>query len=169
MEHIVAKLSQDFPDLIFCSSNHFYWSPGTKQIFYNKQLDGNKTAPWSLLHETAHALLEHKNYTSDIELLNIELHAWRKAIEISSNYNVSISKKYVHECLDSYRDWLHNRSTCPICGLSGTQKTGKPKYTCYNCHECWKVSDSRFKRCYREATINNSSLEIPNEELLISN
>lgn len=156
MQKLLNKLATDYPSLIFQQDKSFYWSPQTQQIFFNPR-ESNDSAEWSLLHETAHALLGHKNYTSDVELLNLEVAAWEKAKSLSSKYGITIDDKHIQTCLDSYRDWIYRRAVCPQCGATTAQQDHKHVYACFNCHHTWQVSASRFCRPYRRTSTNKKS------------
>lgn len=149
MEKLIEELSKDFPDLEFIVGDTFSWSPKTKQITYNNKATKNsKIKTWSMLHEVGHALLDHQDYGSDFELLLLETAAWDKACALAAKYAVSIDPDHVQDCLDTYRDWLHRRSTCPQCGIKNFQSSST-HYTCHNCSAVWRVSSDRFCRPYR--------------------
>ncbi len=107
------------------------------------------TDEWSILHELAHAKLNHNNYYSDFELVKLELDAWQEAKEIAKNYGIKIDSEHIEDCLDTYRDWLHQRATCPTCQTVSTQRDPNT-YQCFNCRTSWHVSNSRFCRPYRK-------------------
>src|SRR5579863_595210 len=115
-EVFVSQIRKDYPQFKFKHGSHDVWSPRNQTVFYNPDRPLNKLQ-YSLLHELSHAILEHTNYTNDFELLKIEAEAWHKAAEIGHKYNVTISSDHIQNCLDTYRDWLHRRSTCPNCGM----------------------------------------------------
>lgn len=99
----------------------------------------------SLLHETAHALLSHTDFTYDINLLKLEREAWTYAKDnLALPYKVEISESTVEQALDSYRDWLHGRSACPDCRQNGIQNSDQ-SYTCVACGQNWRANDAR--RC----------------------
>ncbi|HSX44508.1 MAG TPA: hypothetical protein VLF39_00135 [Candidatus Saccharimonadales bacterium] len=148
MSEIIKKLAKLVPGVDFIVGDNFLWSPANRTITYNKQSSGDKLATWSLLHETGHATLGHQNYESDIDLLLMEVAAWEKAKELAQNLNLKIDEDHIQDCLDTYRDWLHQRSTCPRCGLVSLQ-TSSFSYQCPNCSCTWKVTSSRFCRPYR--------------------
>jgi hypothetical protein len=148
-EAIIASLAERFTHLTFLTDETFYWSPKDLSIHYN-QHDATKEASWALLHEVGHALLEHRKYYSDIELVQMELEAWEKADMLAGEFAVVIDQDHVEDCLDSYRDWLYKRSLCPACSLSGVQLT-MHSYTCLFCHKQWAVSSDRFCRPYRRS------------------
>ncbi|MCA9326511.1 hypothetical protein KC976_02845, partial [Candidatus Saccharibacteria bacterium] len=71
LERLVAR----YPDIKFIPGKQFSWSPLRHAVIYVS--DG---PDWSLLHETAHGLLDHKRYGSDIELIQMERAAWDRAV-----------------------------------------------------------------------------------------
>ncbi len=78
---------------------------------------------WALLHEAGHAKLNHVTYNSDIELVLLEAIAWNEAETLAKEFNEQIDPDYIQDCLDTYRDWLHQRSTCPRCGIVSFQES----------------------------------------------
>ena len=106
------------------------------------------TDAWALLHELGHALLDHQVFATDIDLLQIEVEAWHKAQLIAKPYGIDIAWQHVEQCLDSYRDWLHARSTCPTCQLVTLQVNAR-LYQCFNCNNQWQVTKSRLCRPHR--------------------
>ena len=149
VQQLITKLEKTYPFIAFQASNTFYWNPRQQIVCYNPS-DDSVEAQWSLLHELCHALLEHKTYRFDLELLLIEAAAWSKAIELQKELNISkpIDDDHIQDCLDTYRDWLYSRSTCPTCDQVGLQE--KPgRYNCINCSVSWHVSSKRFSRPYR--------------------
>ena len=147
MKSLLKSLQKDYPQISFASAARFYWSPKDQVVYY----DPNKNdiaAQWALLHELCHGLLGHSNYKTDFELLQLEAAAWHKAKEVAKKYSVVIDEDHLQDCLDTYRDWLHARSTCPACTEHGLQRVNRV-YTCINCANEWLVSSSRFCRPYR--------------------
>ena len=153
MEKLLTDLRTKYPDLQFKSGKQFCWSPETREIFYHEIAD-DLQADWSLLHETGHALLDHKSYTADFHLLRLEIAAWQRARELAAELGVEIDEEHIQDCLDTYRDWLYKRSICPDCGTKCLQQDDFKHYRCFNCHTIWRVSPSRFCRVYR-ATIKD--------------
>jgi lipopolysaccharide biosynthesis regulator YciM len=96
-----------------------------------------------LIHELAHALLNHKNYRRDIELIEMETAAWHEAKQYGEKYNVEIKEDVIQDHLDTYRDWLHARSSCPNCLATGYQ-TKHLTYECPACTHSWKVNEARL-------------------------
>jgi hypothetical protein len=146
---LLTRVSQDYPQLHFSEGNVFSWSPKNKTITY--KTGPQKVRAWSLLHELAHAVLEHKSYQTDFELLLLEVAAWDKAKELSENYGIQIDEDHIQDCIDTYRDWLYQRSTCPLCSCTSLQHNSTT-YRCFNCSTSWTVTASRFCRPYRLTT-----------------
>ena len=148
MEKLITELRGLYPRLRFTPGRQFCWSPETGEIFYKEKASGQR-AIWSLLHETGHALLSHKNYKADFELLRLEIAAWERARELAQHLSVEIDEDHVQDCLDTYRDWLYKRSICPKCTTKCLQQGDFVHYRCFNCHAVWRVTASRFCRAYR--------------------
>ncbi len=145
---LLDELQAQYPTLAFVASQTFYWSPKEQAIHYRASNLDEVKGQWALLHEVAHALLLHSGYHSDFELLECEVLAWEKAKELALQRHMQIDNEHIEDCLDTYRDWLYARSTCPTCHLNSLQiKTNQ--YQCVNCLTTWRVSASRFCRPYR--------------------
>ena len=85
-----------------------------------------------LLHEVGHALLKHRDWAIDAERVKMESMAWAKAAELCEKYGVEYEAEFAEEELDSYRNWLYQRSKCRRCGLTRYQ-TPDGKYHCPQC------------------------------------
>lgn len=151
LNNFLLRIKQDYPRYGFKPGKQDHWSPGKQIITYNpdKPLAESSVA---LLHELAHAELNHTTYTSDLELLKLESQAWKLAAKIGKQYEVIITNDHIQNCLDTYRDWLHQRSACPNCTMRVLQ-TNPSKYECFNCHTEWAVTADRFSRSYRKTKI----------------
>lgn len=150
--NLMSKLQLAFPSVEFISSDSFYWSPRKKIVHFVPEALINDAGNWSLLHELGHALLEHQTYISDFELVKLELAAWEKAKVLAKKYDVSIPEEHIQDCLDSYREWLYLRSTCPTC-MNSSQQIDAHTYSCFNCNTNWNVSRSRQCRSYRRKAL----------------
>jgi len=148
MDKPITRLRAEFPSLTFTPGRQFYWSPEAGEIFYKAEARG-RHAVWSLLHETGHALLGHRTYKADFELLKLEVAAWEKARDLAVSLGLSINEDHIQDCLDTYRDWLYKRSICPTCTTKCLQQGDFVHYRCFNCHTTWRVTASRFCRAYR--------------------
>lgn len=147
-KNFIAHLSKDYPDFKFKAGNQEYWSPQTSTITFNPKHSASDLY-YGVLHELAHAILGHSSYHSDFELLKMESDAWELAAQIARSYGIKIDEEHIQNCLDTYRDWLHRRSTCPSCATHVLQKDAS-HYECYNCKTTWRVSSGRFVRSYRK-------------------
>lgn len=154
MDKFLSKLRRDFPAVTFVRGETFAWSARTQTITYPADPPDADTAAWSLLHELGHAELGHASYRSDLELVRLEAAAWHRAAALAKRYDAHISPDYIQNCLDTYRDWLHRRSTCPTCGTTSLQ-TDSTTYQCHNCHTRWHVSRSLLCRPYRRRVAGN--------------
>lgn len=149
MDKVLTKLQKAYPELDFVPGRRFSWSPAGRQIIYNQNArNDDSVAVWSLLHEMGHALLDHKDFSSDFQLLRLEAEAWSKAEELAGDFGQTIDSEHIQDCLDTYRDWLYQRSTCPTCTNTSLQTETKA-YNCFNCGTVWQVSSSRLCRAYR--------------------
>jgi hypothetical protein len=136
---LADNLQKDYPQFSFTAGGEFRWAPDNQSIFYDQA--SSDTA--ALLHELSHAILAHTDYHRDVELLELERAAWRFAAgHLAKKYKVVISNDQIEDSLDSYRDWLHARSTCPNCKAIGLQ-TKPDQYKCIACFEVWRVNDAR--------------------------
>lgn len=137
---LIARLKSDFPAITFSSGEEFHWSSQKNTIYYPKNTSDSE----ALLHELAHAILKHTTYSKDIQLIEIERDAWEYAKQtLAKRYEIAINETSIQEALDTYRDWLHARSTCPNCQATGIQKKTN-QYTCLACHTKWRVNEARI-------------------------
>jgi hypothetical protein len=138
---LADKLRQAYPAITFVEGDDFHWSPSNKTVTYLND-SNDQAAP--LLHELSHALLGHDDYKKDISLIEMERDAWQYAKDtLGPLYDQVISDDTIEDALDSYRDWLHARSTCPTCQATGIQ-TKKEEYKCLACHARWRVNEARI-------------------------
>lgn len=136
---ILSSLKINYPQFSFKPGNEFLWSSSDNTIYYDKKNDDQSVF---LLHELSHALLSHANYDRDIQLVTMERQAWDHTTELAQEYNVVIPDQLIQSNLDSYRDWLHSRSTCPACKATGLQVTNHD-YVCPSCDNKWRVNEAR--------------------------
>lgn len=145
---LVKDLEILISDVEFKQGESFYWSPEQKVITYNEDNLKHANGQWALFHEAAHAKLGHISYSSDLGLLKLEVEAWDEAKILATKFKIKIDENHIQDCLDTYRDWLHQRSTCPTCEIVCLQAT-PTHYKCHNCFTTWSVTASRFCRAYR--------------------
>lgn len=149
---LLQQLKDKVPNITFKAGSTFLWSPRQQSITYRQENEESERSTWALLHETAHAILNHQQYHYDIDLLLLEADAWKEAKTLASELGIRIDEDHIQDCLDTYRDWLHQRATCPRCSTVSLQKTPN-EYQCHNCLATWQVSSSRFCRPYRKQSL----------------
>ncbi len=150
----ITAIAQAFPAITFAPNEEFYWSSQRQTVYYNEQAVRTQSGIFRLFHEIGHALCQHKRYTSGIQLVKLEAEAWEKAREIAKTYNLIVEDALIEGCLDSYRDWLHLRSTCPRCQTVAIESKMN-QYRCFNCFTNWKVPKDQRSRQYRLKLANN--------------
>lgn len=128
MDDLIAKLKIDYPGFRFVNGRKFAFRPPKTVII------GPEVMELMLLHEVGHALLKHRSFETDILRLKMEVEAWEKAREIAPRYGVEFSNEVMQQELDTYRDWLHQKSRCPKCGLTRYQ-TPDSRYHCPRCDD----------------------------------
>ncbi|MDO8335730.1 MAG: hypothetical protein Q7T74_03035 [Candidatus Saccharibacteria bacterium] len=138
---LVNILKSDFPQINFTSGEYFKWSFDEKTIYFNPHDDDDGTY---LLHELAHAILDHRDFDLDVELVRKESEAWdRTIVKLADKYEVDIDQNEAEMSLESYRHWLHQRSKCPDCGTNGLQSKNT-HYKCIACGCSWRANDARI-------------------------
>ncbi len=140
MSSLIHKLKTTYPEIAFVEAEQFSWSPSEKTVYYNRT---QPNATHLLLHEASHALLGHREYRRDIELIAMETAAWDRAKELADEYSVRLHENVIQDHLDTYREWLHARSTCPHCLANGYQ-TEHSEYECAACSHKWRVNEARI-------------------------
>lgn len=139
---LLERLQADYPELRFCKGRKFMYRPSRtivipQELWKVGDLTGvneteHKIYSAQLLHELGHAMLGHRDYQTDIERLKMECAAWEKAKELGVKYGIEIDQDLIETELDSYRDWLHQRSKCLRCGLTRYQDV-EGNYHCPGC------------------------------------
>jgi hypothetical protein len=114
---LIPRLKVDYPQFLFKPADSFLWSPSEHTVYYSIEDAGYDF----LLHELSHGLLGHADYAYDVELIAMERAAWDTAVELAKEYDITIDDGSIQSTLDTYRDWLHARSTCPACEATGLQ------------------------------------------------
>ena len=84
------------------------------------------------MHEIGHAILGNSSYKTDLERLKIERNAWDKAKNLCKKFDIPFNEEFAEDELDSYRNWLHQKSLCKTCGLTRYQ-TNDGEYHCPKC------------------------------------
>lgn len=152
MEQLLKSLRAHYPTLTFQPGENFCWSPKDQVVYYTP--DTSHADTWTLLHEASHGILQHTTFKSDFELLRLEIAAWELARKLAAKHNIIIDDDHIEDCLDTYRDWLHKRSLCPVCAVKSLQ-INERTYGCVNCSTTWRVSNNRLCRPYRRTVRTN--------------
>lgn len=146
-DSLISKAMSLYPQLTFLAGVDFRWEFDSQTITYDP------TDPRfieRLLHELGHALLQHHTYDRDIDLIGLERDAWHHAkTSLAAEFDVIIDTDIIQDDLDTYRDWLHARSTCPACNANGLQLK-KHAYRCLACGNTWRVNEARTCRLRRD-------------------
>lgn len=125
---LLDRLQADYPTLHFRKGKKFaFRPPRTIIIGPDESCDS-----LLLLHEVGHALLGHREFNMDIERLKMEREAWEKAKELCMKYDLKYDREIAERELDTYREWLDQKSRCPYCGLTRFQ-TPDRQYHCPRC------------------------------------
>lgn len=127
--NFLAKIKQTYPKYHFLSGKRFSFRP-SKTIHYGP-LD-TPNFEMLLLHELSHAELGHFTFKTDVERIKIEVATWEKTKEFCQKFGIKFDSSLAEEELDSYRNWLHQKSLCKKCGLTRYQ-TPDGDYHCPHC------------------------------------
>ena len=141
MVSFIKQIQTDFPKLKFVLGEDFIWLSDQSTVIY-KSLNTLEDK-MILLHEIAHYQLDHHAYHYDLDLLKKEAQAWDMVrTSLAPHYKVQIDETFIEDMIDSYRDWLHQRSLCPKCNLVG-QQIGLTGYNCLICGLQWQVNQAK--------------------------
>ncbi len=122
------RLIRDFFDFKFVLGAKFSFRPPKTIVI-------GPPEPFSrllVLHELGHAVCGHRDFRMDVTRLKMENQAWEEAKKLAVRYEIEANEDVVQDELDTYRDWLHQKSRCPICGLTRFQ-TPDSQYHCPRC------------------------------------
>lgn len=125
---LIDRLKEDYPELRFREGVKFLFRPPRTIVL----CPGEANADLLILHEVGHALCGHRTFATDVERLKCEREAWEKARQLCLVYGVKYDEEIVEGELDSYREWLDQKSRCPRCGLTRFQ-TPDGVYHCPRC------------------------------------
>ncbi len=146
-EEFLRRLRADFPDFRFTPGRKFTFRPpktivvepydsatkvatgvttggvppqNAEEASYGATENRLSVDTWKLLllHELGHATLGHRDFKTHVGRLKMEVAAWEKARELASLYGAQFDDELMETELDSYRDWVHQKSRCPKCGLT---------------------------------------------------
>lgn len=142
---------KDFPNIRFIPGRFFMWAPHNRSITYDQRRVKTANGRAALLHEIGHAVLDHKIYKFDMELIKIEMDAWDFVRQNADRYALTIDEDYIAECMESYDQWLSKRATCPDCNNFCLQKD-RNQYSCFACGSKWTVNWRKDRRVKRTVT-----------------
>lgn len=125
---LIDKLKGDFPDFKFVTGKKFAFRPPKTIVIGPEEPQSDLL----LLHELGHAISGHRDFKVDVGRLKMEVEAWEKAQELADKYGVKFDMEVMEGELDTYRDWLHQKSRCPDCGLTRFE-TPDGIYHCPRC------------------------------------
>ena len=127
-----TQLCQDYDQFCFKVGKKFAFRPPKTIVL-------GPSEPFSellALHEVSHAICKHRDFKTDVERLRMEVQAWETAKELASSYDIEVDEELVQGELDTYRDWLHQKSRCPKCGLTRFE-TSDGIYHCPGCESLY--------------------------------
>jgi hypothetical protein len=124
----LARIKSDFPEFRFISGKRFSFRP-PKTIVVGPDESNDSLL---LLHELGHALSGHRDFDTSVRRVKMEREAWDKAHELCPKYGIEYNEDLIEGELDTYRDWLHKKTSCPKCGLTMFQT---PDGVCH-CPRC---------------------------------
>ncbi len=131
----LKELQENYPNFVFKPGHKFLFRP-KKTIYY---IEANDNFRLLLLHELAHALLEHFSFDRSLERLEIERDAWEKTQKLCVIYNIPFDEKLAESELNTYRDWVHQKTLCKTCGLTCLEVSSESLY-CPFCQKTYKRS-----------------------------
>lgn len=120
MKALVPKLQALYPNLSFKFGRRFAFKP-PKTISIGP--DEGPYTPQLLFHELGHALSKEYAYSTKVERLRIESIAWQTGKAAYQEHQQALNlpswdDDFAEDNLDTYRDWLHQKSICRTCGLT---------------------------------------------------
>lgn len=130
------------------------WSPYNRTITYAAHRMKTNNGRLGLLHELGHAILGHRSYKFDMELLTMELDAWDIARKLAPKYGVKIDERHIEQSVQTYDQWLSKRATCPECTSFSLQK-GRSQFGCFACGTRWQVNERKDRRVMRTITVRS--------------
>lgn len=123
----------------FLPASFFSYDASEEVINYDPIRLNKPNGKISLLHEISHCELGHFNYQYDIELLMMEVDAWHYTKKLADQHGIGLDESYIQDCIDSYKDWVELRGTCPRCNNYCFEQS-KNLYSCFVCSSMWQVS-----------------------------
>ncbi|MBR3324210.1 hypothetical protein IKG24_01580 [Candidatus Saccharibacteria bacterium] len=115
----LAKVKADYPDIRFITGKRFTFRP-PRTVVITENFDPRSDS-LLLLHEIGHALCGRWTFRTEVERLKIEVLAWEEAKKLATSYKIAIDEELIEDELNTYRDFLHQKSRCHSCGLTRFQ------------------------------------------------
>ena len=131
----LETIKEAYPEFSFRPGSKFLFRP-PKSIRYIESDDNFRLL---LLHELSHALLGHFSFDRSLERLQIERDAWSKTRELCLFHSVPFDEEFAEAELNTYRDWVHQKTLCKRCGLSCLEVSSESLY-CPFCQKYYKKS-----------------------------
>ena len=131
----LEAIKESYPEFTFRPGRKFLFRP-PKSIYY---LESDENFRFLLLHELSHALLGHFSFSRSLERLQIERDAWAKTRELCSLHSITFNEELAEIELNTYRDWVHQKTLCKHCGLSCLEVSSESLY-CPFCQNEYKKS-----------------------------
>lgn len=125
----LGRVKGAYPQFCFKAGRKFMFRP-RRTIIY-EEIAGEEFK-LLLLHELGHATLGHFSFKTAVERLAKERDAWEKTRELAEGFGVEFDEEMAQGNLDTYREFLHQKTLCPECGLS-TLEIGTEKLFCPGC------------------------------------
>ena len=122
------RIVDDYPQFRFIFGKKFAFRPPRTIVIGPFQ----SNAELLMLHELGHAVSSHIDFNTDARRLKMEVEAWEKAKNLALKYQMDFDDELMECELDTYRNWLHQKSRCPKCGLTRFQ-TPDSRYHCPRC------------------------------------
>ena len=127
-KELVDMVRVDYPDFRFRRGKRFaFRPPDTILIGPEEEYDS-----LLFMHEGGHAVSGHRDFNQDAKRIKMEREAWERARDLCLKYGVNYDEDVVECELDTYREWLDQKSRCPVCGLTRFQ-TPDGQYHCPRC------------------------------------
>ena len=128
---LLSQIAHDYPELTLKAGSRFTWKPPRTIIYEPIGTYSPLYFALQTLHELGHAASGHKDYQTTVERLKIESEAWSAARKLFLKYQKtgilpadwSWDEDFAESKLDTYRNWLHTKTTCKTCGLTMYQTT----------------------------------------------
>lgn len=125
---IVSRLRVDYPKFRFVDGKKFSFRPPRTIVIGPDEQNSELLT----LHELGHALSGHKVFKTNVDRLKKEVEAWEMARDLALSYGIEFDEEVMQTELDTYRNWLHQKSRCPECGLTRFE-TPDGHYHCPRC------------------------------------